>query len=172
MTRKAVIIAAFLAIIAMLGGLSRLPAAGYTQIDLTEEHTGRKIFSAILGSGETAVLNWHNSLFDLDVTEGFRAEDGKWVQDRVIFADPRGLPPPEVTPADVTDLYHTGGPFTARALNKRFSRVVYRVSEIGNPRLTIRDHVVNFKQEVGFGGAVILTASPPRWYMVLLSICT
>jgi len=38
--------------------------------------------------------------------------------------------------------------------------VIYRVSEIGDPKMRIRDRTVAFKREVGFGGAVILTASP------------
>jgi hypothetical protein len=72
--------------------------------------------------------------------------------DEVTFADPRGLPPPTVSPADVDDLYQTGGPLTARGLGKQFRRVIYRVSEIGDPKMRIRDRVVAFKREVGFGG--------------------
>lgn len=152
----------------LLGVSAQLPADGYTRIDLTKEISGKKFFSTVLREGEPVILTWRNSLFNLDVTEGFKARKGKLVQHLVIFADPRGLPPPVVTVADVEDLYHTGGPFTARDMNIIISRVVYRVSEIGNPKLKIGERVVDFKQEVGFGGAVILTASLPRWYEILI----
>ncbi len=142
-----------------LGVLSQRPAAGYTRVELTQADTGKTILSIVLRDGEQAVLTWRNSLFGLDVTEVFQAQAGMLILDQVTFADPRGLPPPTVSPADVDDLYQTGGPFTARGLGKPVRRVIYRVSEIGDPKLRIRDRVVAFKQEVGFGGGVILTAS-------------
>ena len=111
--------------------------------------------------GEQAELRWRNSLFNLDVTEVYRVRKGLLVLDQVTFADPRGLPPPQVTPADVDDLYHTGGPFTARGLGKSFARVVYRVGEIGNPRLAIMNRTVALKDHVGFGGAVVVTTELP-----------
>jgi hypothetical protein len=153
----------------MLGVLSLLPAGTHTRIALTEAETGRRIFSAVLRDGEQAVLVWKNSLFGLDVTEVFQARRGAIVLDQVTFADPRGLPPPAVTPSDIEDLYHTGGPFTASGLGKSFSRVVYRVGEIGNPRITVRGREVVFTQEVGFGGGVILTATAPSWLEVVFS---
>jgi hypothetical protein len=145
-----------------LGVLSQAPATGHTRVELTQADTGKTILSIVLRDGEQAELTWRNSLFGLDVTEVFLAEAGMLILDQVTFADPRGLPPPTVSPADVDDLYHTGGPFTARGLGKPFRRVMHRVSEIGNPKLKIRDRVVAFKQAVGFGGAVILTASAIR----------
>jgi len=143
-----------------LGVLSQAPAAGYTRVELTQADTGKTILSIVLRDGEQAVLTWRNSLFGLDVTEVFQAQAGMLILDQVTFADPRGLPPPTVSPAAVEDLYQTGGPFTARGLGKPFRRVIYRVSEIGDPKMRIRDRTVAFKREVGFGGAVILTASP------------
>ena len=157
-----------LVLLVMLGFLSLTPAGRYTRVALAEAETGRKVFSAVLRDGEQAVLTWRNSLFGLDVTEVFQARRGMLVLDQVTFADPRGLPPPVVSPADVDDLYHTGGPFTAGGLGKLFSRVVYRVGEIGNPKMTIRDRTVIFRQEVGFGGGLILTAAPPTWLEVFL----
>ncbi len=121
----------------------------------------------MLRDGEQAVMTWRNSLFGLDVTEVFQARHGLLVLDEVSFADPRGLPPPAVAPADVEDLYHTGGPFTARGLGKSFSRVAYRVGEIGNPKMRIHEHIVAFAEEVGFGGVIILTAAQPTWLEVL-----
>jgi hypothetical protein len=147
----------------LLGFLSLIPAGGYTRIAITEAETGRTIFSAVLRDGEPAVLRWRNSLFGLDVTEVFEASQGILVLDQVTFADPRGLLPPVVAPADVEDLYHTGGPFTANGLGRSFSKVVYRVGEIGNPRMTIGNRVLIFMEEVGFGGGIILTATPPTW---------
>jgi hypothetical protein len=157
-----------LVLIVILGFLSLAPADRYTWVALTEAETGRKVFSAVLRDGEQAVLTWRNSLFGLDVTEVFQAGQGMLILDQVTFADPRGLPPPVVAPVDVEDLYHTGGPFTAGGIGKSFSRVVYRVGEIGNPKMTIRDRTVIFTQEVGFGGGLILTAAPPTWLEVLL----
>jgi hypothetical protein len=159
-----------LVLIVLLGFLSLTPADRYTRVALTEAETGRKVFSAVLRDGEQAVLTWRNSLFGLDVTEVFQARQGMLVLDQVTFDDPRGVPPPEVSPVDVEGLYHTGGPFTARGVGKSFSRVTYRVGEIGNPKMTIRDHVVIFMQEVGFGGGLILTAAPSTWLEVFLPI--
>jgi hypothetical protein len=149
-----------------LGVLSQTPAAGYTRVALTQAGTGKRILAIVLRDGEQAVLTWHNSLFGLDVTEVFQAQAGTLILDQVTFADPRGLPPPTVSPADVDDLYQTGGPFTARGLGKPFRRVAFRVAEIGEPKLRIRDRAVAFKQEVGFGGAVILTAATPKWHEI------
>ncbi|MBI5580777.1 MAG: hypothetical protein HY895_16615 [Deltaproteobacteria bacterium] len=150
-----------------LGVLAQAPAAGYTRVELTQAGTEKTIMSIVLRDGEQAVLTWRNSLFGLEVTEVFQAGAGTLILDEVTFGDPRGLPPPTVSPADVADLYQTGGPFTARGLGKPLRRVMYRVSEIGNPKLQIRDRVVAFKQEVGFGGAVILTASAARLHEIL-----
>jgi hypothetical protein len=150
-----------------LGVRSQAPAAGYTRVELTQAGTGKTILSIVLRDGEQAVLTWRNSLFGLDVTELFQAEAGMLILDQVTFADPRGLPPPTVSPADVDDLYQTGGPFTARGLGKPFRRVAFRVAEIGEPKLKIRDRVVAFKQEVGFGGGVMLTVAMPKWHEIL-----
>lgn len=139
-------------------------AKGYTRIELLDGSTGQTVAAAVLRDGEPVVLTWRNSLFDLDVTERFNAQNGKLIQDGVTFADPRGLPPPEVTAQAVDDLYHTGGPFSARGLNRPFRRIVYRVSEVGTPRMKLGDRVVDFKQVVGFGGTVVLTASHSRWF--------
>lgn len=138
------------------------PARGYTRIDLENGTTGKAIAAAVLRDGSKIVLTWRNSLFDLDVTECFHSENGKLIQDEVTFADPRGLPPPEATAREVEDLYHTGGPFTAKGLNRPFSRIVYRVSEVGTPKMELGSRIVDFKQVVGFGGAVVLTTSHPR----------
>ena len=134
---------------------------GYTRLDLTDGETGRSLLSVLLRDGETSILMWHNSLFDLDVTEDFVAKTGALVQTTVTFADPRGLPPMQVKPEEVDDFYHTGGPFTTTGLQRRFSRIVYRVGEIGTPRLVVGKRVLDFKHEVGFGGQVILGAAQP-----------
>jgi hypothetical protein len=156
----------FLLLLIGLGALSQAPAAGYTRVELAQADTGKTILSIVLRDGEQAVLTWRNSLFGLDVTEAFQAQAGMLILDQVTFADPRGLPPPTVSPADVDDLYQTGGPFTARGLGKPFRRVAFRVAEIGEPKLKIRDRVVAFKQEVGFGGGVTLTASAAKLHEI------
>lgn len=128
---------------------------------------GRPLLSILLRDGETSTLTWHNSLFDLDVTEDFVAKAGALVQTAVTFADPRGLPPMQVKPEEVDDFYHTGGPFTTTGLQRRFTRIVYRVGEIGTPRFVVGERVVDFKHEVGFGGQVILTAAQANLYDLL-----
>jgi hypothetical protein len=136
-------------------------------VELAEAGTGRKIFSAVLRDGEEVVLTWKNSLFGLRVTEIFQAQRGTLVLTEVTFADPQGPAPPAVASTDVDDLYQTGGPFSARGLSKPFNHLVYRVGEIGDPKLKVRDRVVTFKEQVGFGGAVVLTAKSPHWFETL-----
>jgi hypothetical protein len=128
---------------------------------------GRKIVSAILRDGEEVVLTWRNSLFGLRVTEVFQPRRGTLILTEVTFADPQGPAPASVACTDVDDLYQTGGPFSARGLAKPFTHVVYRVGEIGDLKLKVRDRVVAFRDEVGFGGAVVLTARIPRWFETL-----
>ena len=133
-------------------------------MDLTDPDSGRMIFSAVLREGERVVLTWMNSLFGLQVTEVFEARSGALFLTEVTYALPQGPPPPVVSPEEVEELYQTGGPFHARGLAKPFREVVYRISEIGEPKMKIRDRVVDFKKEVGFGGRIVLTvksAAPP-----------
>ncbi len=133
-------------------------------MELTEPDSGRMIFSAVLMEGERVVLTWMNSLFGLQVTEVFEARSGALFLTEVTYALPQGPPPPVVSPEEVEELYQTGGPFHARGLAKPFREVVYRISEIGEPKMKIRDRVVDFKKEVGFGGRIVLTAksaAPP-----------
>jgi len=134
-----------------------LAAPGFTRIELTDGETARVIWAAMVRDGAPITLRWHNSLFDLDVIEEFVTENGVLIQTAVTFADPRGIPPPLVAPEQVDDLYHTGGAFSARGLRRPFTRIAYRVGEIGNPKMTIGARVIEFKQEVGFGGSIVLT---------------
>jgi hypothetical protein len=147
--------------------LSGCTPPGRTRVELAEAGKGRKILSAVLRDGEEVVLTWKNSLSGLRVTEVFQAQRGTLVLTEVTFADPQGPAPPAVASTDVDDLYQTGGPFCARGLTKPFKQVVYRVGEIGDPKLKVRDRVVAFKEQVGFGGAVVLTAGNPRWFEIL-----
>jgi hypothetical protein len=141
----------------MLASFS-IVCAGETLVQLTNGDTGKKIGCATLRDGETLILSWTNSLFRLFVTETYIAEGGIIIQTGVTFADPSGNEPPIVSPEDVEDLYHTGGPFKAEGLSLPFRRVVFRIGEIGNPVLKIRDQSIAFAKEVGFGGTVILEA--------------
>ena len=147
--------------------LSRFAPSGYTRIDLTEDGKGRGIFSAVVPDGERVTLTWRNSQFGLRVTEGFFARGGVLVQDQVTFSAPDGPPPPRVSPRDVDDLYHTGGGFDARGLSRPYQRIVYRIGEIGDPKLQVRNRTVSFKQAAGFGGRVVLTATRPALYEIL-----
>ena len=135
-----------------------------TWLELTDTGTGRRITGRLLGDGEHVVLTWKNSLFGLLVTEVFAARDGTLMLNEITFADPSGREPPHVKVADVDDLYHTGGPFKATGLSRPFSRIVFRVGEIGNPALEVGGGVVHLAQEVGFGGAVLLLTRRPSLY--------
>jgi hypothetical protein len=150
-----------------LGLLSRIAPSGYTRIDLTEDGKGREIFSAVVPDGERVTLTWRNSQFGLDVTEGFFARGGVLVQDQVTFAAQDGSPPPRVSPRDVDDLYHTGGAFDARGLSRPYQRIVYRIGEIGDPKMQVQDKTLSFKQLAGFGGRLILTTTRPALYEIL-----
>ncbi|MCX5818863.1 MAG: hypothetical protein NT047_02960 [Deltaproteobacteria bacterium] len=151
-----------------LGLLSQVTPSGYTRIDLTEESRGEKILSVVVSDGEPVTLTWRNSQFGLNVTEGFFARGGFLVQDRVTFSDPDGSPPPRVSARDVDDLYHTGGAFDARGLSRPFSRIVYRIGEIGDPKIQVKNKTAALKKAAGFGGRVILTTARPKLYEILL----
>ena len=159
-----------LVLVFLLGAviLSQLSVPGYTRIILRDAGTGRTIHSAVLSDGEEIVMTWKNSLFALKVTEVFKAQRGMLVLTAVTFADPQGPAPPVVRPSDVDDLYHTGGAFTAAGLNKPFQHIVHRVGEIGEPRIRVRDREVDFKQEVGFGGSIVLTTAAAKAYEIVL----
>jgi hypothetical protein len=134
-----------------------------TRIELADAETGRRIVSRLLADGEKVSLFWTNSLFRLPVTEVFLARNGTLTLTEITFADPGGRQPPLVRPEDVDDLYHTGGPFRADGLSRSVSHVVFRVGELGNPTIRIGGRSIHFAREVGFGGAVLLTARPAGW---------
>jgi hypothetical protein len=141
-----------------------LAPAGSICLELTDAETGRGIASRLLLDGEQVVLTWTNSLFGLPVTEVFVAKAGILTLTEITFADPTGREPPRVRPEDVADLYHTGGPFKAEGLSRPVGRIVFRVGEIGKPTITIGDRSMRLDREVGFGGAVLLTARRPSLY--------
>ncbi|MHB8770821.1 MAG: hypothetical protein ACYC7J_07495 [Syntrophales bacterium] len=147
--------------------LSQVVPSGYTRVHLSTEGRGKPILSAVVPDGERICLTWHNSLFRLDVTEVFFARGGVLIQDQVTFSVPGGPPPPRVPARDVDDLYHTGGPFDARGLSRPFSRIVYRIGEIGNPKLQVKGKTAVLKKEAGFGGRVILAASRPALHEII-----
>jgi len=167
MRRRGPIIAGIAASVLALGLLSRIAPPGYTRIDLTGEGRGRDIFSAVVPDGERVTLTWRNSQFGLRVTEGFFARSGVLVQDQVTFSAPDGSPPPRVSPRDVDDLYHTGGAFDARGLSRPYQRIIYRIGEIGDPKMQVQNRTVSFKQAAGFGGRVILTTTRPSLHEIL-----
>ena len=147
--------------------MSRIAPPGYTRIDLTKDGKERNVFSAVVPDGERVTLTWRNSQFGLRVTEVFFARSGVLVQDQVTFSAPDGSVPPRVSPRDVDDLYHTGGAFDARGLSRPFRRIVYRIGEIGDPKMRVQNKTVSFKQAAGFGGRLILTTTRPALYEIL-----
>ncbi len=139
MRRKITIITLISLSLLGLGLLSQITPSGYTRIELTEEGRGEKILSVVVPDGEPVTLTWRNSQFGLQVTEVFFARSGLLVQDQVTFSAPDGPPPPRVSARDVDDLYHTGGAFDARGLSRPFSRIVYRIGEIGDPKMQVKN---------------------------------
>ena len=169
MRRKIRLIWLLPCVLIVLWLLSR-PGSGYTRLELTNAETGSKLASFVLADDEQIVLTWRNSIWGLDVTEAFVAKSGLLIQTEVTFAHPDGSQPPRVTPQDVDDLYQTGGAFSAKGLARPLHQVVYRIGEIGKPKMRVRDWVIEFKPLVGFGGRVVLTADIPRWYEVIQGI--
>jgi hypothetical protein len=168
MRLRSVIVALISASVIFLLFLLRFTPPGYTKIELMTEGKEAVLLSAILPEGERITLTWRNSLFGLDITEAFFTRSGVLIQDRVTFAAPDGTSPPRVSAEDVDDLFHTGGAFDARGLSKPFTRIVYRIGEVGNPKLHVQNKTIDFKREVGFGGRVVLTVSRPSVYQILL----
>jgi hypothetical protein len=169
MRRRTIIFIVVPGLLVLLWILSR-PASGYTRLELADPETGSRFASFVLGDGEPVVLTWRNSIWGLDVTEAFVAKGGLLIQTEVTFAHPDGSPPPHVTPQEVDDLYHTGGAFSAKGLARPLHRVVYRIGEIGKPRMRVQDRVIEFKPLVGFGGRVVLTVCKPRVYETISTI--
>jgi hypothetical protein len=154
-------LACLVLVLALWGAARLLATASHTWLELTNAESGARLLARLLGDGDEVTLTWKNSLFGLPVTEVFLAGDGILHLTRITFADPSGSPPPRVGPSDVDDLYHTGGPFRAEGLSRPVSRVVFRVGEIGDPRIRIGSDVVRLAEQVGFGGAVLLVARRP-----------
>ena len=166
-SRRRVIVYLSAAFLLCLTLLLRMSLPGYTRINLTDDGTGRIILSAVIPESEPVILTWRNSQFGLLVKEVFFTRSGLLVQDQVTFSVPGGPPPPRVLRQNVDDLDHTGGAFDARGLSRPFNRIVYRIGEIGDPKLQVQNKTVSLKQAVGFGGRVILTAARPVLYEVI-----
>ena len=162
------VLAAVLILLLVLWLPSRVNILGnHTQLELTNAETGRKIAAPSVRDGEEVVLSWKNSLFGLMVREVFVARDGRLDLTEVTFEDPQGGTPPAVNPKDLDDLYHTGGPFRVTGLSRPFTRIVFRVGEIGDPRLKIGQQQIRLVDEVGFGGAVLLVVRRPGFLSFL-----
>jgi len=168
MRRTFLILAAILVILLVLWLPSRVNVLGrHTWLELTDAETGRKIVAQAVKDGEEVVLTWRNSIFDLRVTEVFVAREGRLDLTQVTFEDPRGETPPVVTPEHLDDLYHTGGPFRATGLSRPFTRILFRVGEIGDPKLKVEKQSIRLIEQVGFGGSVLLVARKPGFLSLL-----
>ncbi|MCX8111383.1 MAG: hypothetical protein N3D15_09075 [Syntrophorhabdaceae bacterium] len=125
-------------------------------IELRDLATGRKIISQSSTQGDLIILTWNNSLFHLKVTETYTIRDVFIEQTSVTFHDPKGNPPPAIRPGEVDDFYHTGGPFRTEGISRQFKKIIFRIGEYGDPVLKIGENSIRLKEEVGFGGAVVL----------------
>ncbi len=168
MRRATLVFSAVVVILLVLWLPSRINFLGkHTWVELTDAETGRKITARAVKDGEEVVLTWRNSLFDLMVKEVFVAREGRLDLTQVTFEDPRGRTPPAATPQDLDDLYHTGGPFRVTGLSRPFTRIIFRVGEIGDPRLKVEKQTIRLIEQVGFGGAVLLVARRTRFFSLL-----
>ncbi len=155
----------FLAIFLLASGLSScVVLSSRTHLEFTDMEREKDILALTLGDGEGAVLTWRNSHFGLDVTERFVAERGMLVLTEVSFSDPAGGIPGSVRPQDLEDLYHTGGPFSVKGLHKEFSEVIFRIGEVGHPRLYVKGRTIALKEAAGFGGRVRLRVRKASLY--------
>jgi len=145
-------------LLAALAALLLIQPTGYTHFQLGDADTGRRLLATVLSNGELITLTWQNSIFQQPVVEIFYADEGRLILDRVAFLDPQGVYEMPVQPSDVAELYHTGGPFAAAGLARPYQQVIFRIGEIGDPKMAVRGRVVALKQEVGFGGRVRLDA--------------
>ena len=75
---------------------------------------------------------------------------------------------PSVRAEEVEDLYHPGDVFFTDEMNRPFQQIVFRVGEIGEPSFEVGNKRVDFKEEVGFGGQIVLDIQPVRIYEVLV----
>lgn len=150
----------------ILAGAAFAPLPGHTRLHVAADKGD--IASTLLADGQLISLTWRNSQFGLAVTEVFRARQGTIVQEGVTFSDSAGTPP-VVSARDVEDLYHTGGAFAGRGLERPFTRIVYRVGEIGNPVLHLPARSISLKEAAGFGGRVVVTAQRARLYELLFT---
>lgn len=148
---------------------ARMGVPGWTRVVLADAGSGRVIASGLLRDGEEVVLTWTNSLFGQFVTETLVASSGSLVLTRVTFTDPCDPHEMRAAPAELNDLYHTGGAFSVQGLSRPVTRVVFLVGEIGRPKARVGHRTVDFEAEVGFGGRVLLTAGKPSLYQRLIS---
>jgi len=161
----------FLGLILLASGLSSCVfLSSQTHIELRDIDRGKEILALVMKDGEAAVLTWRNSLFGLDVTERFVAEKGRLILTEVVFSEPGGGVPESVRPRDLEDLYHTGGPFSAKGLRKEFSEIIFRIGERGDPRLQVGGKTVALKDAAGFGGRVRLRSRKARLYERLFDV--
>ncbi|MGE5841151.1 MAG: hypothetical protein ACM335_02655 [Deltaproteobacteria bacterium] len=168
MRRTFLILAAILVILLVLWLPSKINVLGkHTWLELTDAQSGRRITAQAVKDGGEVVLTWRNSIFDLRVAEVFVAREGRLDLTQVTFEDPRGKTPPVVAPEHLDDLYHTGGPFRTTGLSRPFTRIIFRVGEIGDPRLKVERQSIRLIEQVGFGGAVLLVTRKPGFFSLL-----
>jgi len=158
---KAILIASLIFLPVLIAACRAPVVKPHLWLHLSDGSTGREIALEPLREGEEVVYTWRNSIFRLMVTEILVARDGRLVLTEVTYADPRGFEPPLSKLQDLDELFQTGGPFRVKGISRPFTRLVFRVGEIGNPKLKIGEKVVDLTGEVGFGGSVVLTARTP-----------
>lgn len=141
----------------LLFGLSScFPLQGKNHLELVDNESGRRLLKITLKDREEVVLYWKNSLFNLDVIEKFIIYQGEIILTEVSFLNPTETPTPSLSAQDLEELYQTGGPFSVKGIQKRFTQIEYRIGEVGHPRIMIKGQLFDLKEAVGFGGKISL----------------
>ena len=141
-----------------------LPLPKFT---LVEVISPAKSWFFLLRDGEEALLTWKNSLFGQTVEERFVAGGGYLWLEEVRFKDQVTGYAMKASAQDLADLYHAGGAFEVGGVHKPFAQVTFMIGAIGEPKLRLKGQEIEFKEEGGFGGRVVIKAKKARLIALL-----
>lgn len=123
---------------------------------ITNRETGEIVYTQSLKPGDVITLTWKNSLYNLDVTETYVVRSYFFEQVSIEFNDPNRMDVPEVKPAEVEDYYHTGDPFKVNNISRPFEKIVFLIGDIGNPKIKIKENIIDLKKKAGFGSSIVM----------------